>query len=249
MDLISLKNKKGVTLIELLVALIICGIIIAGIYRVFIAQTRAYSVQDQVVEVQQNVRSAMEILLRDLRMSGYDRDEKPTAVAVPSPPIQPNFNGDNSIRIFYQYNELGVERLRQVEYWRNNSILYRKQVSVPAAPSDTPVNEQELLRDVIDQNGTPAFRLTYGVDGREGLSDTQDGSIDNTSGDGAVDAFDFIDGATVIGIGTSSNPERKVIAVRVALAGSPDPANSTFDNVTARTLSSIVTVRNRCLVK
>jgi len=42
-------SMKGVTLIELLVALVIGGIIIAGIYRVFIAQTRAYTVQDQVL--------------------------------------------------------------------------------------------------------------------------------------------------------------------------------------------------------
>ena len=63
-------NKRGVTLIELLVALVIGGIVVAGIYRVFIAQSKAYTIQDQVVEVQQSIRSAMEILLRDLRMAG-----------------------------------------------------------------------------------------------------------------------------------------------------------------------------------
>ena len=67
-------KQKGVTLIELLVALVICGVVIGAIYRLFIVQTRAYTVQDQVVEVQQNVRSAMEIMLRDLRMTGYDDD-------------------------------------------------------------------------------------------------------------------------------------------------------------------------------
>ena len=58
-------EQKGITLLELLVALVICGIIIGGIYRLFIAQSKAYTVQDQVVEVQQNIRNAMEILLRD----------------------------------------------------------------------------------------------------------------------------------------------------------------------------------------
>ena len=67
-------NVKGMTLIELLVALVICGMVVAGIYRVFVAQSKAYTVQDQVVEVQQSVRSAMEILLRDLRMAGFDYD-------------------------------------------------------------------------------------------------------------------------------------------------------------------------------
>jgi prepilin-type N-terminal cleavage/methylation domain-containing protein len=55
-------NKRGITLIELLIALILCGIVISAIYRLFIVQTKAYTVQDQVVEVQQGTRSAMEIL-------------------------------------------------------------------------------------------------------------------------------------------------------------------------------------------
>ena len=72
-----LQRESGVTLIELLVALVICGVAIGAIYRLFIVQTRAYTVQDQVVEVQQTVRSAMEIMLRDLQMTGYDDDSTP----------------------------------------------------------------------------------------------------------------------------------------------------------------------------
>jgi prepilin-type N-terminal cleavage/methylation domain-containing protein len=34
-------NKKGITLIELLVVLVIGGIVLAGIYRIFIAQLTA----------------------------------------------------------------------------------------------------------------------------------------------------------------------------------------------------------------
>jgi type IV pilus assembly protein PilW len=56
-------NRNGITLVELLIGLIISSIVIAGIYRSFIAQSKAYSVQDQVVEVQQSIRIAMEILL------------------------------------------------------------------------------------------------------------------------------------------------------------------------------------------
>ena len=82
-------TKKGVTLIELLVTLVICTIVVAGIYRVFIAQSKAYSVQDQVAEVQQTVRGAMEILLRDLRMAGFDDDNLASTVAIPNPIAYP----------------------------------------------------------------------------------------------------------------------------------------------------------------
>ena len=44
---------------------------IGGIYRVFISQTKAYTVQDQVAEIQQDVRGAMEIMVRDIRMAGF----------------------------------------------------------------------------------------------------------------------------------------------------------------------------------
>ena len=92
----EIKTKKGITLIELLVALAIGGIIIAGIYRVFIAQGKAYVVQDQVVETQQNIRSAMEILLRDLRMAGFDGDNTPLTTSITP--------GANTITIFYEQN-------------------------------------------------------------------------------------------------------------------------------------------------
>jgi prepilin-type N-terminal cleavage/methylation domain-containing protein len=78
-------NRKGVTLIELLIALVICGMVAAGIYQVFIAQSKAYTVQEQVTEVQQSVRSAMEIMLRDLRMAGFDNDSLLSTVTIPSP--------------------------------------------------------------------------------------------------------------------------------------------------------------------
>jgi prepilin-type N-terminal cleavage/methylation domain-containing protein len=86
----SILNKKGVTLIELLVVLVISAIVIGSIYKVFIAQTKAYTVQDQVAEVQQDVRGAMEIMVRDIRMAGYQAD----------PPIV-NPLGNNTITVNY----------------------------------------------------------------------------------------------------------------------------------------------------
>jgi prepilin-type N-terminal cleavage/methylation domain-containing protein len=40
-------NKRGITLIELLIAFVILAITVAAIYRIFITQTRAYTIQDQ----------------------------------------------------------------------------------------------------------------------------------------------------------------------------------------------------------
>ena len=66
-------NRKGMTLIELLVALTISGILVAGVYRTFVSQQHTYTVQDQVVDMQQNVRLAINRMTRELRMAGYGR--------------------------------------------------------------------------------------------------------------------------------------------------------------------------------
>jgi type IV pilus assembly protein PilW len=66
-------NRKGITLIELLVALGVSGILLAGVYRTFISQQHTFTVQEQVVDMQQNVRLAINRMTRELRMAGYGR--------------------------------------------------------------------------------------------------------------------------------------------------------------------------------
>ena len=66
-----LKKSKGVTLIELLIALVISAILVAGIYRTFIQQQKTYATQEQVADMQQNVRVAINRMIREIRMSGF----------------------------------------------------------------------------------------------------------------------------------------------------------------------------------
>jgi prepilin-type N-terminal cleavage/methylation domain-containing protein len=65
------KKSKGVTLIELLIALVISAILVAGIYRTFIHQQRTYATQEQVADMQQNVRVAINRMIREIRMVGF----------------------------------------------------------------------------------------------------------------------------------------------------------------------------------
>ena len=65
------KKAKGITLIELLIALVISSILIAGIYRTFIQQQKSYATQEQVADMQQNVRVAINRMMREIRMAGF----------------------------------------------------------------------------------------------------------------------------------------------------------------------------------
>jgi prepilin-type N-terminal cleavage/methylation domain-containing protein len=65
------KRQKGFSLIEVLIALVIGLIVIAGVYRAFTAQQKNFVIQEQVSEVQQSVRTVMDLIARDIRMAGF----------------------------------------------------------------------------------------------------------------------------------------------------------------------------------
>jgi type IV pilus assembly protein PilW len=154
-------NRKGVTLIELLIALVICGMVAAGIYKVFIAQSKAYTVQEQVTEVQQSVRSAMEILLRDLRMAGFDSDNLLSTVDIPSPIAKLT---DDSITVNYEYYDKALAQYQKhtVAYWRDegsSSLIRQLTVNDVAIPQETLLENVEKLNFMygVDANGDEAL--------------------------------------------------------------------------------------------
>lgn len=67
-----IKEKCGFTLVELMLTMAISGIIMAAIYSAYISQQRTYLAQEQVAEMQQNIRAGLGMLERDIRMAGYD---------------------------------------------------------------------------------------------------------------------------------------------------------------------------------
>jgi prepilin-type N-terminal cleavage/methylation domain-containing protein len=146
-------NRNGITLIELLVVLVISGMVIAGIYRVFILQTRAYTVQDQVVEIQQSVRSAMEILLRDLRMAGCDDDNPGSVIQIVNPIVPPV--SANSITVNYEYYDRtgGNYENHQIAYSLNGTNLRRQ-----LAANGVVISTDDILENV------DTLDFTYGID-------------------------------------------------------------------------------------
>lgn len=69
-------NNKGFTLIEMMIALTITGVVVGAVYAVNQAYVKAWGLQKQAVDVQQNIRAAMFYLSRDFQMAGFDPNEK-----------------------------------------------------------------------------------------------------------------------------------------------------------------------------
>ena len=66
-------NKiRGFTLVELLVAMAISSIVLASVAAAYRTQIRTHVTQQMVVDMQQNIRGAMYIMQREIRMAGHD---------------------------------------------------------------------------------------------------------------------------------------------------------------------------------
>jgi len=62
------------TLVEILVALVVGSILAAAMFLSFINQQKSYAMQDQVIDMQQTLRGAIDRMTREIRMAGYGGD-------------------------------------------------------------------------------------------------------------------------------------------------------------------------------
>jgi hypothetical protein len=78
------------------------SIVVMGLYNFLISQTRTYAVQDEIGEMQQNLRVAMEKISRDLQMSGFGKPFWATISGVnlgSPPPFSVRITGGKTIDI------------------------------------------------------------------------------------------------------------------------------------------------------
>lgn len=69
--LIYRTTQLGLTLVELMIAMTLGLILIAGVIQVFIGSKQSYRVTDNNSRIQENGRYAVEALSRDIRVAGY----------------------------------------------------------------------------------------------------------------------------------------------------------------------------------
>ena len=66
------KYQSGFTLVELMVALVVAIVITGAAYASYVVQQQSFTAQDQVVEIQQNIRVGLNMMAREMRMAGFD---------------------------------------------------------------------------------------------------------------------------------------------------------------------------------
>lgn len=65
------RQQQGLTLIEIMVALLIGAFLLAGVIQVFIVNKQTYRVQENLSRMQENGRFAIDYLNRYIRLAGY----------------------------------------------------------------------------------------------------------------------------------------------------------------------------------
>ena len=71
MSLTNRRHVQGLSLIELMIALLISMFLLLGLIQVFSASREAYRLSEGLARVQENGRFAMDYLQRDIRMAGH----------------------------------------------------------------------------------------------------------------------------------------------------------------------------------
>jgi prepilin-type N-terminal cleavage/methylation domain-containing protein len=143
MDRSGRDKKNGFTLIELLAGILISAILMAGLYTVFFSQQTAFSAQEEVAEMNQNIRAALDLMTREIRLAGYKTSTS-------------TFNGiaaatSNSIRILADLNQDGdtEDDNEDISYTYNAGALQicRNGTGLPVADGITSLSLQYVLKD------------------------------------------------------------------------------------------------------
>ena len=78
------KIQIGFTIIEVMIAVMVSSILIAAVYQTFHSQQRSYTMQNEAVAMEQNLRGSLYLLTKELRSAGYNPMQTPTDSSDPT---------------------------------------------------------------------------------------------------------------------------------------------------------------------
>ena len=73
-DMVKYNSQSGFTLMELMIAMSISGVLLAGMVTAFTGQSRGYNTQQEITELQEEIRASLDMLTSEIRLAGFDPD-------------------------------------------------------------------------------------------------------------------------------------------------------------------------------
>ncbi len=90
-------NKKGFTAIEMLISLAILSMTLGSIYSLYVSFIRTCTKEGVKINVQQSVRSSLDMMIRDIRMAGLDPERTGDFGIVAVTPQRIQFTADRDM--------------------------------------------------------------------------------------------------------------------------------------------------------
>ncbi len=170
-------SRRGFTMIEVLVALVLLGLVSAAIYRVLVNNQRIYMAQTQRIDLSQNIRAAVTVLPAEFReLDAFDGDiaaMTPTSIDIRAMRwlsfvcVPPVLDGNNAGRqmivrgravgdpMFFGSRYINETTDSLLIYWDGNQTTRLDDYYVGARLAATPGNQQcPAVGAVAAQPGT-----------------------------------------------------------------------------------------------
>jgi type IV pilus assembly protein PilW len=117
-------KQKGLSLVELMIAIMLGLILLTGVMQVFLSSKNVYSSQQALSRIQETGRMAMEFISRDIRMAGFmgcaSRGESFKITNMLSSPTSVTYNFNESIR-GYEHPGFPVASSKITQTIKNNT--------------------------------------------------------------------------------------------------------------------------------
>lgn len=154
-------KQSGFTLVELMVTVVIAGFLMTMTYATYTSQQRSQVAQDQVGEMQQNVRAAFLTMTRDIREAGCDPTQKAAAGFTSAGSDQVIFTRDIAGNAIHPDQADGdvEDANEEIAFQLSGTDLIRNDVNGVGA--QVIANNLESIEfSYLDQNGNPLAPLS-----------------------------------------------------------------------------------------
>jgi prepilin-type N-terminal cleavage/methylation domain-containing protein len=127
-----LRNRAGLTLVELLVALVVLGVILGAMFAATKAMVHAWATGQHRVGVQQNGRNAIEWVTRRIRTAGVGWNVTNGSIYTAAEDGRIRFRADLGAGLRqYEYLRVDSQLVEQVYDSTGRSLLSRRPLTAP----------------------------------------------------------------------------------------------------------------------
>jgi len=150
------KNQTGITLIEILVALVISTIVIAGLYVAYSFIAKQFLQQTERGNIYNSGRNLITIISRDLRMAGFQHYNNSASIT------DPIDSSCEQICIVYDIDDGSSYQRRKITYYvdQDKENIYRK-IEKESGGSYTLLDEYKNEEDTLLAESVKKLKFTF----------------------------------------------------------------------------------------